>query len=305
MLSLLALSSGSHKPPHHSSGGGGHPAMLSSAGGGGGHPAVSSAALSSAGSGNGILSCAGHLEGQRLERAEGSLPSPLLVQSPQEECGGGSGPKPAGLRPYSSLSQPMGLVASGSDSTVFVNGGSGSTSASRSVDAGLQTPSPVNGGSGSPSASRSVDAGLQTPSPVSGRSSVTIASASVADAVQPPADCEEEEEEREGRGADVSAAPQPDQHSLIWAEAEAIAGVEQLCVGASASVWPLAAGVQGAPESVEPSAGVDDAVSASVGLSGVEGAPSGEAGQPPHDDDEIDCWHEVVIKAMVHPVDGR
>ena len=30
-----------------------------------------------------------------------------------------------------------------------------------------------------------------------------------------------------------------------------------------------------------------------------------EVAKPTELDDERDCWHEVVIKAMVHPVDGR
>ena len=40
-----------------------------------------------------------------------------------------------------------------------------------------------------------------------------------------------------------------------------------------------------------------------VDPSGVEPSAAGVGG--PSDEEERDCWHEVVIKAMVHPVDGR
>ena len=40
-----------------------------------------------------------------------------------------------------------------------------------------------------------------------------------------------------------------------------------------------------------------------VNPSGVEPSAAGVGG--PSEEEERDCWHEVVIKAMVHPVDGR
>ena len=40
--------------------------------------------------------------------------------------------------------------------------------------------------------------------------------------------------------------------------------------------------------------------------SGVEPSAAGVGGpSEEEEEEERDCWHEVVIKAMMHPVDGR
>ena len=279
MLSLLALSSGSFKPPHYQP----------PSGAGNSHPvAAPSVAISSAGSGNGMLSSGGPGDEQRPVRvaggslplmggrgpgdvapmaagaatALGSLPLPLPpVAQPPPEDESGSGRKSSGLRPYSSLPQPRRPASGGS---LLAGGGSNTSSGSHAVAAGLQTPFPASG------------------------SSITVTGAVAVGVQQPP--CEEEE------GGEMSAAfVVPDPHSHIQEEEEA--GVELPGAGPSADV-------DNATANVRPAEGVND-TSASVDPSaGVDGGPVGGAVQP-LSDDEPDCWHEVVIKAMVHPVDGR
>ena len=77
--------------------------------------------------------------------------------------------------------------------------------------------------------------------------------------------------------------------------------------GTSAGVdGPAGVGTQsvGTQSVVPPGTGVGPCRTdrATVETTSVDAA---EVAKPTELDDERDCWHEVVIKSMVHPVDGR